>query len=257
MIVKKLIKRLSILIIPALLAVCLCACSLVAEVNLTPEQSSQIAEYAAGLLRKYDKNGATLKNLDSSQIWPELEVAPTEAPTEEPTEVPTEEPTPSEPTAVIDGVSSTLEVEDAVVSSRSIADAIGVSDFDIRYASHEICKTYPKQEKNSWLISMSAADGDELLVVHFSISNVGSEDAICDLLSSNKKYRALINGAERINEQVTLVPDSFSQFRETIAVGDSKDAVLIFEISEELASDIHSLQLIVKDDVNSEGIEVF
>ena len=61
---------------------------------------------------------------------------------------------------------------------------------------------------------------------------------------------------EKINESVTVLMDSFSQFNEVIPAGESKKAVLIFELDNELADSINSLDLIIKDKNNSDTVSL-
>ena len=79
------------LILCVVLLGALCACDMFASLDLTEEQSGLIAEYAAGLLKKYDKNGARLMNPDAIKE-PEEEKPQEVAPTPEPEEAPPEEP---------------------------------------------------------------------------------------------------------------------------------------------------------------------
>ncbi len=215
-----------------------------------------VAEYAAGLLLKYDKgnhNGLTY-------------YTPTPEPTEEPV------PETADPAKADDGgsegktpsisVSSDNEVanaddavqigtipeeENAVTSSASIAEYLGAGNVDIRYTSYEICDQYPEEQSDGLFFSMSASDGKKLLILHFDLVNDTGEDAECSILSSDVKIRILINDTERINQQMTILLNDLKSFEGTVAAGGSTDTVLVFEIPEETASAINSLKLIIVD----------
>ncbi|MBQ7581617.1 MAG: hypothetical protein IJU25_02225, partial [Lachnospiraceae bacterium] len=78
-------KRIFIVALCALMLCFLCSCGLFTSLDLTKEQSGLVAEYAAGLLKKYDRNGARLMNPDAV-----TDPAPTPEPTPEPEPAPEE-----------------------------------------------------------------------------------------------------------------------------------------------------------------------
>lgn len=266
------IRKVILILSTVLLMATLCGCDLFTQINLTDEQSSLIAEYAAGLLKKYDTNGK-LKDIVEEKAE-KLEETPEETPegaVEEEQEEPVEE------TATVDTVDASvepdfyditegMEVVDAgsesvgageiETSNSSIADLLGVSGCDITYSGYELCDQYPDNGDNSWVISMAARDGKKLCVLKFNIANNSGEEMICNILNSGKSYRLIVNDDKRINETVTVLMDSFSQFNEKLDAGDSREAVLIFEPDTELAESINSLKLIIKDKDNSDTISL-
>lgn len=241
-----------------------CGCGLFASLDLTEEQSGLIAEYAAGLLKKYDKNAIRLMNPDA--IPAPVEEEP-EAPVEE--QVPEEaEPVPEETEAVETEAPSfeDMRTEDATgdeeeesvaeveYSIMTISDYLDLDGVDVNYKDYEICDTYPDQPDDSWLISMSAREGKKLVVLHFELTNNSDSEVPCDILNAGKQYRLIVNREKRINETVTVLMDSFSQFSGNIPVGGSEQTVLIFELDEEYVDSVSSLDLMIKD---SEGSETF
>ena len=92
--------------------------------------------------------------------------------------------------------------------------------------------------------------------IDFEITGNSGGDVVCNILDSGKSYRLIVNGSEKINESVTVLMDSFSQFNEVIPAGESKKAVLIFELDNELADSINSLDLIIKDKNNSDTVSL-
>ena len=252
-----------------------CGCDLFASINLTEEQSGLIAEYAAGILRKYDTNGK-LKDLAEENETASEELEEEEIPEETPDEMPvgtiegsdeilpdgtesSEEPDfydITEGMEVVDAVSDVPEIGEADITGSSISDLLGVQGFDISYAGYALYDQYPDNADNSWLISMAAREGKKLCVVSFVISNETESDAVCDILNSGKSYRLIVNDDKKINETVTVLMDSFSQFNETVAAGESREAVLIFEPDNELAESINTLKLIIKDKDNSNTVSL-
>lgn len=245
-----------------------CACGMFASLDLTEEQSGLVAEYAAGLLKKYDRNGIRLMNPDSIRE-PEEEVKPEEpAPMPEPEEEAPPEPegTPadelsfedlSEMESGDDSGMDELDPEEQTFTTKAIGDCLNLQGINVVYKDFELCDTYPEHPDNSWLISMAAREGKKLTVLRFTLENNGDADAVCDILNAGKQYRLIVNHEKRINETVTVLMDSFSQFSSTIPAGSSEDTVLIFEMDRDLADSIRSLDLVIKDNLGTETFRLF
>lgn len=253
---KKSMRRLYILTTAVLLICLLGGCGMFAQPDLTEEQSELIAEYAAGVLRQYDRNEGSLKEFDEDMLKEEPETP--EEPVQEESvvdEPETEEQPETEDTAEEAAPVSAENEQPQVVYSDSFADAIGIDGFDIAYTDYEVCNSYPKSEDGSWSISMSARRGKKLVVLHFNITNSNDADTECDILHQNKSYRLLLNDT-RINEQVTVLLNSMSQYCDVIPAGATEDAILIFEADEEAAENIESMDLIIKDDHGSDRFQI-
>ena len=244
---------------PLAMAFVLAGCGMFASLDLTEEESGLIAEYAAGLLKKYDRNGTRLLNPDAIREEEVPEEIPEEVPEEEPAapeESTPEETMPSEEEPEPD-TEDEPEAEAVSYATATISECLGLSGIDIEYQDYELCDRYPEQPDNSWLISMAAPPGQKLVVVRFSLTNDTDDTMSCDILNAGKLYRLLVNGGKRVNETVTVLMDSFSQFNETLDAGETQEAVLIFELDEEEASSLSSLDLVIKDDAGSDTFKLF
>ena len=236
-----------------------CGCGLFSQLNLTEEESELIAEYAAGLLRKYDTN-SKLKEFADVEEEPVSEEVPETV--EEPMEEVTEAPVELDFFDITEGITDTDSAGEPVyeneteVSTSSISELVNTPDCDISYLGYELCDKYPDNADNEWLMSMAAADGKKLCVLDFEITGDSGGDVVCNILDSGKSFRLIVNGSDKINESVTVLMDSFSQFNEVIPAGESKKAVLIFELDNELADSINSLDLIIKDKNNSDTVSL-
>lgn len=255
-IIKKDFKKVAMILGAILIFASLCGCDLFSGVDLTKEESELIAEYSAGLLRKYDSNGK-LKDVKETALDETFEEA---VPTPEPTsEVEPEELDFDEASSVLDVIDASDDAktdEEIVTSGSSIADAFNIEGFDITYQGYELCDKYPENEDNSWLISMAAREGKKLCVIKLNISNISDSENACNILNAGKSYRLIINEENRINETVTVLMDSFSQFAELLGPGESRDTVLIFEPDASLADSISSLKLIIKDSETSDTFDL-
>lgn len=130
----------------------------------------------------------------------------------------------------------------------TIAEAIGVPEFDIYYTDHQVSPSYPTSGSVSVddvYMGMTAAQGDTLLIMHFKISNTEGTDRVCDIIDLKPTFRVKING-ENHTVQQTILPDDLSKYEGTIPAYGTVDAVLISEVTEGTASDIQSLSLIIR-----------
>lgn len=267
-------KAVLIVAISVIMTLLLTGCDLFMTLNITDEQQELVAEYAAGLLRKYDKNGVSLKDpakeeaeeeaeteeaetADSDTSEPgvsEPETSEPEADSETPSDIGTEEVDPAifneDETAIGDAPS----YEDISAMGSTLGNAVGYPQVDMSYTGYEVCDRYPDQEDNSWLVSMSASEGNKLIVVHVNIANNSGEEQECDILNAGKSYRLLINDSIRVNESISVMMDAFGQYSCSMAPGQSDDTVLIFETSEDNTADIGTLSLVVRDSSGSESI---
>lgn len=284
----KLGKKTALIIVSVLMTSILVSCDLIPQLDITEEQQELVTEYAAGLLRKYSKNGASLK--DPLSTLEEEDTEGDEAEVEEPeAETETAEPEAVESEAIEsetensdDAESETEDSQDASAqdvdplvftedeteigdaplyedisaTGSSLGNAVGYPSIDMTYNGYEVCDRYPAQEDNSWLVSMSATEGKKLIVVHINIANNSDAEQECDVLNAGKSYRLLVNDSTRINESISVMMDAFGQYSANMASGQSDDTVLIFEASEDVASDIGSLALIVRDGSGSESIQL-
>ena len=266
---EKIVRFFAVLLSAALMS-SFCGCGMFASLDLTEEESGLIAEYAAGLLKKYNRNGSRLMNPD----YLKENEQPTESPEEVPEEVPEEETPESEqdPANVPEGMTfddlsaqegedemgvEDLSGEDVVLSAGSIADCLGLDGVNVTYLNYDVCDAYPDQPDDSWLISMSAREGKKLIVTRFELKNDSDEQRSCDILNAGKQYRLIVNKEKRINETVTVLMDSFSQFNTTLDPGKSEEAVLIFELDSALCENIHSLDLVIRDSMGTETFQLF
>ena len=227
-------------------------------VTLSDEQNRIIAEYAADLLLKYDVNYQS-QYADSSLNTMESEiVTTTEATT---TEARTEEnATEEEPGSADRDVSSEATTESTGTVSASglsdIADMIGMSGASIRYDSYSVTDYYPSYDQEGAFIYLEADEGYKLLVVRFDLENQSSQDMEVDLLNEEIAYKLLMNGNKAAKPMLTILMDDLGTYRSTLSAGGTDSAVLIFQISNNLANDIKTLDLQVSHQGNTGTIHI-
>ncbi len=140
------------------------------------------------------------------------------------------------------------EAEEEQEPQMTLSEAIGVPEFQIDYTHHEVSRSYPTSGSVSVddvYMGMTAAQGDTLLIMHFTITNNEGTDRLCDIIDLKPSFRVNING-ENHTVQQTILPDDLSKYEGTIPAYGSVDTVLISEVREDKAADIGSLSLVVR-----------
>lgn len=236
----------------------LTGCGLVPSLTLTSEQSKIVAEYAAGLLLKHDKNYKG--GIEDYVIEEEEDISVIDEVVQEPP-VQEEEASDTE-TADIedDGTISDTDADNPNTTDRysalPVADAIGIDGFDVTYSGYETAKIYP-EDNGDLVFSMQANQGMELLILHFNVTNNTENELLCDILDTGCKYRVRINGSERVNSQHTILLNDLSEYYDNVSGYGMVDAVLVFEVSEGTGQNISSLDLTVKNADSSEMYRIF
>jgi len=253
---KKYINRIIALLLIFTMVFGLCGCGLVPSLDLTEEQQKIIAEYSAGLLLKYDKhyNGSlkaqTEETDDGVQVIEEEPDFPDADENEDfPSDSDIQMPDPEfseDLTANEQSVDSDVQYTDV-----SIADALGIADFDIIYKSYEAHNIYPEEESDDLVFSLQAQNGMELLVVNFGITNNTDKRSKCNVIDSDSSFRLLINDSERVNSYKTILLNDLSSYSDEIEGYGMANAVLVFEVAAGTTDNIQKIDLIIKNDNGS------
>lgn len=212
--------------------------------ELSEAENDMVAEYAAGLLLKYDKNyDGALPVAGEKAVKPEtLEDIPEE--TTEESEVPAENE---------DAISGDSEVSEEMASENIIVDIAAFLELEgisIDYAGYEITDSYV--EGDNIAFSMDATPGNQLLVVKLNLTNTQPEDIEVDMLNKKDvRFRLIVNNGAKKNVLYTMLLDDFSIYKNTIAAGTTEQAVLICEITEEEAATVETIDLYMRNGENS------
>lgn len=207
--------------------------------DMSEEQSAIVTEYAAGLLLKYDKNYTT-RLVDEEEMKADTEPE-TEA--EEPSEQETEkaeEPSVSE-NQMADGQNGVSSVAAAV----NIGSFLELGSIQVDYQGYEILDSYAEGNGTELAFATYASQGAKLVVAKFLLTNTGGEDADCDMLTKDVRFR-IKYGSETKNALVTMLSDDFSTLSTTIPAGGSTTAVLIIEVKAEEVENLTDLSLLIR-----------
>lgn len=230
----------------ALCLAMLSGCSLIPTINTSDEDTELVAEYAAGLLVKYNKGhsmGLTrVDDLDISQLY--ITPTPTPMPVIEIDIVPEDE---NETETEVNDLTEESDVsnkkpEKEVIPPPPLNEAFGFSNASLELSNIERCDSYPNDDEEL-LFSMSASEGNDLLIAHFNLTNVSSETQNFMTGLNGYKVRTVINGEEKYRCTFTILPNDMTSFSGNLEAGEVKDVVLVFEVPSSL--DIYSMDLML------------
>ncbi len=206
--------------------------------DLTQEETELIAEYAAGVLLKYDRD--QVNRLVDIPISEEEEGEPeTEEPVEEPED---EQSEPEETTAVVD-VSQDEDESQPMVSS--VEAYYGIPNVMINYTGYEIADSYPPSAEGEILVfSMDAAPGKQLLVLKFNAQNLSGEEQRLNMLGYGATFRVSVNGEASKGALATMLVNDMQTYNDVIPAGSALELVSIVEIPQ--GTNVSSIDFILR-----------
>lgn len=225
-------------------------------IDLTDEENHLIAEYAAELLLKYDRNYDTRYNPDELEDTTET-MTETDATTEATTEVvSTTEAATTEQDAPADGQTTQAQpVTDEAVkedigatvdSDFDIAAFVGESRISVRYAYYMVVDSYPSYDQDGMYIEVQAPEGYKLLVLKFEVENKTNEDQAVDLYNKDVNYNIVVNNSRTTKQMLTILADDLYTYDKTIQASSREETVLLYTVSDSVANKWTDLKLQVK-----------
>ena len=226
-------KKISVLLCGLTVALLTAGCGEMPD--LTQEETDLIAEYAAGILLKYDKD--QVNRLVDIPIVEEDEVELEPEETEEEQTEPEDE----ESTAVVD-VSQDEETEPTV---SSVEQYYGVPNVMITYTGYEVADSYPPStEEEDLVFSMDASAGKQLLVLKFNAQNLSGEDQNLNMLGYGARFRVSVNGESSKGALATMLVNDMQTYNDVIPAGSSVELVSIVEIPQ--GTNVGSIDMILR-----------
>lgn len=190
--------------------------------DLTEEENAIIAEYAAGILLKYDKNYTEALPIMEETVE---EVVVEENVTEEPETV-------SENIVEQESVALTEDTTETIVTDIGLF--LGLQGINIKYTGCELAASYTEGENIAF--SLDATPGNQLLIAKFDMTNTDSVDQNVDILNQGAKFRLILNGGERKTALYTMLLNDLSIYKGTVLAGATQQVVLICEIPADAAA---------------------
>lgn len=225
--------------------------------DMTEEQSSQVAEFATGLLMKYDAHHES-RLLNDAELEKELDrleklasrkaelVAMDEALEEEKRKEKEEKEQALAETPVI-------SQGENVAAGQTVDDFYGIEGVSIKYQGYKIMDAYPESGDELYF-RMQATAGKKLIVASFVAKNDTSSEQTLDMISIMPSFKIGINGESPQYALSTLLSDDLANYRGTLGAGEEVTLVLVAEIAEEKTADIQSIFLKMQNGSNSATI---
>ncbi len=210
--------------------------------DMSDAQAAKISNYATALLLKYDANYES-RLVDTAAIEEEraIEAAKDKQRLEE--EAARQAAYDAEQAAK----SVDTSVPEVVVDSYlDIATTLSFTDVSINYAYMELSQAYPEDTSNDFLTPVRADVDSQLLVLHFTLTNLSMEDKVISINDTKAVFQVYINGTIQRNVLSTLLLNDFAYFEDTLSPGEMVDLVAICEITNEQSTSIESLILGIK-----------
>lgn len=211
--------------------------------ELTEEEASLIATYATDTLLGFNKESAS-RLIDTEAETARLEeLAEKVAQLKKVQEIEEEE----EEKEAAESSAGKTGAETAAVSERveNIAGFIGLDGFQVSFDGYEIKKSYTADETDEWEPVFDASSGKNLLIVKLKVTNISGAPAVADVLSKQMLFSIKSDAGINSMALMTMLLNDFSNAKDEIDAGGSKQYVLITEIDENI-SEVGSLSLQMK-----------
>ena len=191
--------------------------------DVTEEQKKQMAQYAAGLLMKYNK--FYMENLTTPTPTPEATPTPTPAPTSTPTPTPTEGAKPTSGAKPTEGAGEGNEK-----ALADLKDVIGVDGLELSYGGYEIYESYTFDG-----YSVEPQDAGKLLMIAKIIVKNTTDSALAvNLTDKNLNYRLYTDANNYMLPKWSMLLNDFTTLNTTLEAGQSFETVLVFEVERDL-----------------------
>ena len=214
--------------------------------GLTEDEQKMYAEYAAGVLMKYNAGsnmpvleGQTLRNQEAKEEAAREQAARREQLAAE--YASNKSDSNKKENQSLGGNSSDSSQKISYISDMSAA--IGTSAFTITYTGYEVADSYPNSG-DDMLMAIDAAQGKLLLVTKFLVTNISGQTENFDMFSKQAKFKVNVDG-NVYKSQYTLLLDDLSMYKGDVDAGSIIETVLVFEVPETVTSDINDMELSV------------
>ncbi len=226
----------------------LSGCQMNTMPEMSKEQSGLVAQYAANLIltntKKHDTGIATQAEIEKEEAKKERQRVREEAAKKA-----------TDQTQESDG--SNDRKDSVVMEDGDLAQFLGMQDITITYESNEICDAYAEDESEECFFSMNATEGNQLLILKFQIQNNSTEDREVNILDQYPLFKVSVNDGEYKNAQTTLLLNDLSTYKGAFTAGESKEEVLVIQLSEEEVKEgVKSLLLRTKSNNQSMDIRL-
>lgn len=206
-------------------------------VSLTEDEEAIVVNYSAGILAKHN----SFQQEGMTALYPEEEEL-SEEEVEEPDE--TEEPTEGEQKQDDKQPEETDKQPEEKPSEEeagqlTLTEALSVPGVEFSYHDYSTADSYREGD----YFSMDASEGNVLLMLNVNMTNTGNKAADCDLLAKQLMFTLSLNGAAGIPNQTTMLTNDLSTYKGTLDAGQTEAVILLFDVPQQTAENISSMQL--------------
>lgn len=238
-------KIFSILLIASMM---LSGCTSVIE--LTAEQENLVAEYAAGLVIKaYKESEGIIPVLEEEEVT-EPQYQTTTKPQESQTGAsqgmtqPGDQNGTKVPPESSGDITITTPTEDAGFvqdSGITLMEVLNVEGVELSMMGYSVEDKYPLDD---FAFVVEATAGHKLLVVEYDVWNSVDANSVMKLDAKNAVIKAVINGSDKVSVYKTMLKDDLLNMNDLeFAPGEAVTGVLIFQITDEMAANITSVDV--------------
>lgn len=198
--------------------------------ELTEMQQNMITEYAVGTVLKYSAN------YDDKIICKELEKI------EEPEKEATEQKKQENVTEETDTPQAPVVSEDEMVDVPSVSGNDGVNTpvqsldsflqvdgFTVEFQGSEICDAYSGTDDDVVAFELQASEGNSLLVLKYSVTNITDQEQRFDMLSKNMKAKISVAGNSR-SALLTMLENDLLHADTMVGANETCTFVILTEI---------------------------
>lgn len=211
--------------------------------TLTESEEAVIVNYSAGTLAKFNKR----QQDGLTAVAPKEEEAEQEESVVSQEEETKDNQNNQDNQDKADDGQETVEPEEVAEPEVSLTQALGIPGVEVKYTGYEIRNSY----EESTALSMVAAEGNTYFVMKYTLTNTGSEEAVCEIVKKKPIFTLSLNGSAAYKNEVTLLSNDLATYSENLAPGATAEAVLVFEVPLEETTEIGSVQA----DVQVNGIK--
>lgn len=218
--------------------------------DMTDDQLQAVGEYTAMLLLSHDVNYRSRLVDVETLVTEEIEEP---ADPEIPQETPAPKETPAPENVGMDPTENTPVVDltggqgNEGQSEVSMEEALGLSgQFTLAYTGHEIVDSYPQDAVSEEYFTVDAEDGNQLLVLHFTLRNQGDGTETANTMGQSLLVRVSVNGITNLT-LTTLLENDLMLYKEDLNPGEAREVVFLAEFETQSLQDVASVEINVKN----------
>jgi len=220
--------------------------------DMTREETKMVAEYAAQLLLKYDKNYVS-RVVDTTEYHEEEQRRAEEERRAQEAAAAEQARLEAEAAAALEeenGGGKAQAAEQPTISS--IEEFYQLQGVSIRYGGYGVFDSYPQQAEGEELFfSMSATEGNRLLVLYFDVTNTSGSEMVFNMMDVSPKFRISVNGSSNKVAMLTSLPEELATYEGTIGADETVRTVVIVEIPAQDSDAIDTITLTVRGNAGS------